>query len=208
MKRLFYSDKDVVDIYADVDKFDASDDEYPDETSSMLVSDPEDVPYDMNVSYAADVRQSSKSKGQGMENASSDVDMFNNLVTVMTYQDKDSMEELNKAEENFSDVISKFSASVSDLSSICSLFLNSMKKDKEEIKKLNAMITLIQKLLTSKQNEINNLRGEVSRLNDRIRSSEKAELRRDALNQKISEAYHLALNSNALGSDSLYSTND
>lgn len=199
MHTLFYSDMSVPEICDAVGNFD----ELPADLDDVsdLSKDSEVTKIDHQV--VVDVEDSKKDHSSGSDSNPSDVDMFNNLVTVLTYQDKDSIDDLNFKQNQFSDIIGKFQSSTSELSSLASSFINDMKKDKEEIQKLNAMISLMQKLLSSKQAEVNKLLNEISRLNDRIRTSEKAELRRDALNQKITEAYQLALNP-AAGSDSMF----
>lgn len=48
--------------------------------------------------------------------------------------------------------------------------------------------------MSSQQNKINEMRGEIVRLNTRIQNAERTEMRREAINQKISELQSLTLN--------------
>lgn len=195
VRNMFYGNMDVVEIYEAVDKYE--------ESLGDTGNNAEDISYEKNVQVIDEPKHSEVSAGSVKddfeepvkvvrnEDNASDVDMFNNLVTVMTFRDKEGMEALGSLQGRFTDILSVFNSTASDLSSFSAELFNSMKKDKEEIKKLNAMISIIQKLLTQKQNEINSLRGEVARLNERIRASEKAELKRNQLYEKITEAYKM-----------------
>lgn len=130
----------------------------------------------------------------GIENDSEDVKIFNNLVSAITYSEKNgnSTESIQKG---FMSIIDKFQAATFEMSGYSSEIINQIKKDKEEINRLNATIQVMQQLLQTKQQEINSLKGEVTRLNEKIRTSERADMRRDVLNQKINEVYQLALSS-------------
>ena len=48
--------------------------------------------------------------------------------------------------------------------------------------------------MSSQQNKSNEMRGEIVRLNTRIQNAERTEMRREAINQKISELQSLTLN--------------
>ena len=139
--------------------------------------------------------------------AANDVDMFNNMVDIMTLHARDGQEAVNKTQSVFNGIVSKIQACSSELSLSIADVVNSMENDKKEIRRLNSVITLMQKLLASKQVEINELRGEVVRLNDRIRNSEKAEMRREALTQKINEVFRLAYPNENPDSDEFLSLN-
>lgn len=129
-------------------------------------------------------------------------DMFNNLITVMT--SKASSDITSKIiEENMNSIVAKYQLATSELASYSKEVLHEIENKDEEIKKLNAMLTIQQKLLTNQQNKLNEMRSEIVRLNSRILSAEKAELRNKEIFQKAKELQSLTLAVN--NSDNLIS---
>ena len=188
IRELFTSGKDVVEIYEAVDQY-ITNTEQSDTHMEAEVLEEENDKTVVNLPDQVEDKEI---------NSPSDVDMFNNLVSIMSYQEKDDMEVLNNFQRDFTGLLDRMQGISANMSTFSSEVLNSIKKDKEEIKRLNAMITLMKNLLSSKQVEIDHLRGEIMHLNDRIQASEMAELRRDALNNKIMETYKLAFNNDLM----------
>ena len=196
IKRLLYSGRDVVDIYEIVDTYDASTSSI-DDMEDGDAKDLMDVENYNRYQQKPEVVESIDPSSEKTSNTT-DVDMFNSLVTLISSQNKDDISDIGNAQVCFSEILKKLQAITSDVSVFSTDFINAMKKDKEEIKRLDAMIKLMQNLLASKEQKINELRGELVHLNERIRNFESAELRQDALNQKIREVYHLANDTESL----------
>ena len=193
IKSLFYSDKDVMDIYASVDAYISQPvpEEAPDE---IITEEREETALSESTAPSEVIVGDAEFSQYERTNEASDVDMFNNLVTLMATTDVDEARFINTAQGKFMDTLQQLQDVSSSISVFSTEFINSMKSDKEEIKKLNAMIMLMKKLLSQKQGEINELRGEISKLNSRIHSFESAEFKQDALREKVGELYKLAAN--------------
>lgn len=96
--------------------------------------------------------------------------------------------------DNLNKIVAKFQLAASELAAYSSEVVHEVENDKEEIKRLNALLNLQQRVMSSQQNKINEMRGEIVRLNTRIQNAERTEMRREAINQKISELQSLTLN--------------
>ena len=120
-------------------------------------------------------------------------EMFNNLITVMSLKN-DGDDSVHAINDNLNKIIAKFQLAVSELASYSSEVVHEVENDKEEIKRLNALLNLQQRVMANQQTKINEMRGEIVRLNTKIQNAEKTEMRREAINQKISELQSLTLN--------------
>lgn len=200
IKSLFYSDKDVMEIYASVDAYISQPENNSEETRDEVEPEMGLVEHS---STSETIPNEVDTHEYNRVNEVSDVDMFNNLVTLMATTDIDEVRFINTAQDKFKDMLQQLQDVSSSISVFSTDFINSMKRDKEEIKRLNAMILLMKKLVSQKQGEINELRGEVSKLNSRIRSFESAEFKQDALREKVGELYKLAANTGD-GKDSMF----
>ena len=120
-------------------------------------------------------------------------EMFNSLITVMSIK-KDGDNSARTVSDNLNKIVAKFQLAASELAAYSSEVVNEVENDKEEIKRLNALLNLQQRVMSSQQNKINEMRGEIVRLNTRIQNAERTEMRREAINQKISELQSLTLN--------------
>lgn len=69
-----------------------------------------------------------------------------------------------------------------------------MECKREENERLNALLTIQQRVLSGQQDKINELRMQIDNLNSRIQNAEKKEMRRKAIDQKISELQNLTVN--------------
>lgn len=120
-------------------------------------------------------------------------EMFNSLITVMSIK-KDGDNSARTVSDNLNKIVAKFQLAASELAAYSSEVVHEVENDKEEIKRLNALLNLQQRVMSSQQNKINEMRGEIVRLNTRIQNAERTEMRREAINQKISELQSLTLN--------------
>lgn len=120
-------------------------------------------------------------------------EMFNNLITVMSIKN-DGDNSARTISDNLNKIVAKFQLAASELAAYSSEVVHEVENDKEEIKRLNALLNLQQRVMSSQQNKINEMRGEIVRLNTRIQNAERTEMRREAINQKISELQSLTLN--------------
>lgn len=193
IKSLFYSDKDVMEIYASVDAY-ISQPAMEESLTEIVNEEQQETTLSEPIGPSEVIDSNVEINQYERINEASDVDMFNNLVTLMATTDVDEARFINTAQDKFMDMLQQLQDVSSSISVFSTEFINSMKSDKEEIKKLNAMIMLMKKLLSQKQGEINELRGEISKLNSRIHSFESAEFKQDALREKVGELYKLAAN--------------
>lgn len=120
-------------------------------------------------------------------------EMFNSLITVMSIKN-DGDNSARTVSDNLNKIVAKFQLAASELAAYSSEVVHEVENDKEEIKRLNALLNLQQRVMSSQQNKINEMRGEIVRLNTRIQNAERTEMRREAINQKISELQSLTLN--------------
>ena len=193
IKSLFYSDKDVMEIYVSVDAY-ISNPEVETACKEIVDVDTDSIE-PVSTTEVISKNDTVAVNSFEREKETSDVDMFNNLVTLMATTDVDEAKFIGTAQGEFMNMLQQLQEVSSHISVFSTEFINSMKTDKEEIKRLNAMIVLMKKLLSQKQNEINELRGEISKLNERIHNFESAEFKQETLREKVGELYKLAANS-------------
>ena len=118
--------------------------------------------------------------------------MFDNLLTVMTYRNKNTDESVIGVQENINKILAKFQIASTEMTTYCTSIIREWERDKEEIEHLTALNKIQQEILGNQQNKINELRNDIIRLNERIQAAEKSEMQRDAIRQKISELDTLA----------------
>lgn len=119
-------------------------------------------------------------------------EMFHSLITVMSRKDSED-NEIHFMDENFKKIVAKFQLATSELTSYSLEIIHKMEKDKEEIERLNALLTIQQRVMSNQQNKINELRSQIAHLNSRLWDAEKTEMRREEINQKITELQNLTL---------------
>lgn len=120
-------------------------------------------------------------------------EMFNSLITVMNKKDGTD-DEVHSVDENFKKIVAKFQLATSELIAYASEVVHAMECKKEENERLNALLTIQQRVLSSQQDKISELRIQITHLNVRIQNAEKTEMRREAINQKINELQNLTIN--------------
>lgn len=119
-------------------------------------------------------------------------EMFHSLITVMSRKDSED-NEIHFMDENFKKIVAKFQLATSELTSYSLEIIHKMEKDKDEIERLNALLTIQQRVMSNQQNKINELRSQIAHLNSRLWDAEKTEMRREEINQKITELQNLTL---------------
>lgn len=120
-------------------------------------------------------------------------EMFNSLLTVMSMKNAGD-DSVKSVSDNLNKIVAKFQLSISELSSYSATIVHEIENNIAEINRLNALLDLQQRVMTGQQNKINSMRSEIVRLNARIQNAEKTEMRREAINQKISELQSLTIN--------------
>lgn len=114
-------------------------------------------------------------------------EMFDNLLTAMTYREKGDNESVLKVQDDLNKIIAKFQVAATELATYATVIIRDWEKDKEEIRRLKALHEIQQKLMGSQQYKINEQRNEIISLKKRISIAEKSEMQRDAIKQKISD---------------------
>lgn len=190
IKKLFDSETDQLLIYQKIvdyepETFNETADEVPEsdnDVNSLL-----EIPNQGDGAKKIDDKECDKQEDSGY------AEMFNSLITVMSIK-KDGDNSARTVSDNLNKIVAKFQLAASELAAYSSEVVHEVENDKEEIKRLNALLNLQQRVMSSQQNKINEMRGEIVRLNTRIQNAERTEMRREAINQKISELQSLTLN--------------
>jgi hypothetical protein len=172
IKKLFGNDTDILSVFNKIQAFDP-------ELSGSSSSCEHDVSPTEEV---ADGNNSRAELGY--------TEIFDNMVTVMSVKN-DSDTEVKDINDNLASIISKFQESVSLLSAYSSDIVHEIENDKDEIKRLTALLSLQRTMLSSQQYKINEMRGEIAVLNNKLQMAEKKEIHREAINRKISELQSL-----------------
>jgi hypothetical protein len=195
IKELFDSGKyDEVEMLYEIQQY--TPDLFADETEP--VAEPEPVVSNNEQAYVvetfakADVPETNNEYTeirQGTE--ASYTDMINSLITVMSPKNYNGSSK--SIDDNLHSIIAKFQLATTELQSYSSEIVGELDRKDEEIKRLNALLTIQKNLITSHQNKISEQRMEIDRLNAKILNAEKTEMKREAINQKISELQSLTL---------------
>ena len=120
-------------------------------------------------------------------------EMFHNIITVMSKKEGTD-DEIHFVDENFKQIVAKFQLATSELMAYVSEVVHMMEGEKEKNERLNALLSIQQRVLSGQQEKINELRIQNTHLRARIQSAEKSEMRREAINQKICELQNLTIN--------------
>lgn len=190
IKKLFGSETDQILIYQKIvdyepETFNETADEVPEsdnDVNSLL-----EIPKQEDGAEKIDDKECDKQEDSGY------AEMFNSLITVMSIKN-DGDNSARTVSDNLNKIVAKLQLAASELAAYSSEVVHEVENDKEEIKRLNALLNLQQRVMSSQQNKINEMRGEIVRLNTRIQNAERTEMRREAINQKISELQSLTLN--------------
>lgn len=188
IKKLFGSETDQLLIYQKIVDYEPGTfNETADAESNNDVNFLLEIPKQEDGAEKIDDKECDKQEDSGY------AEMFNSLITVMSIKN-DGDNSARTVSDNLNKIVAKFQLAASELASYSSEVVHEVENDKEEIKRLNALLNLQQRVMSSQQNKINEMRGEIVRLNTRIQNAERTEMRREAINQKISELQSLTLN--------------
>lgn len=189
IKKLFGSETDQLLIYQKIVDYEP---ESGDESADKVPENHNDANPVLEISKKENEAEKIEDRDDKQED-SGYAEMFNNLITVMSIKN-DGDNSARTISDNLNKIVAKFQLAASELAAYSSEVVHEVENDKEEIKRLNALLNLQQRVMSSQQNKINEMRGEIVRLNTRIQNAERTELRREAINQKISELQSLTLN--------------
>lgn len=120
-------------------------------------------------------------------------EMFHSLITVMNRKDETD-DEVHSVDENFKQIVAKFQLATSELMAYASEVVHTLECKNAENERLNALMTIQQRVMSNQQNKINELHIQIAHLNFRIQEAEKTEMKREAINQKICELQNLTIN--------------
>lgn len=188
IKKLFGSETDQLLIYQKIVDYEPGTfNETADAESNNDVNFLLEIPKQEDGAEKIDDKECDKQEDSGY------AEMFNSLITVMSIKN-DGDNSARTVSNNLNKIVAKFQLAASELAAYSSEVVHEVENDKEEIKRLNALLNLQQRVMSSQQNKINEMRGEIVRLNTRIQNAERTEMRREAINQKISELQSLTLN--------------
>ena len=188
IKKLFGSETDQLLIYQKIVDYEPGTfNETADAESNNDVNFLLEIPKQEDGAEKIDDKECDKQEDSGY------AEMFNSLITVMSMKN-DGDNSARTVSDNLNKIVAKFQLAASELAAYSSEVVHEVENDKEEIKRLNALLNLQQRVMSSQQNKINEMRGEIVRLNTRIQNAERTEMRREAINQKISELQSLTLN--------------
>lgn len=188
IKKLFGSETDQLLIYQKIVDYEPGTfNETADAESNNDVNILLEIPKQEDGAEKIDDKECDKQEDSGY------AEMFNSLITVMSIKN-DGDNSARTVSDNLNKIVAKFQLAASELAAYSSEVVHEVENDKEEIKRLNALLNLQQRVMSSQQNKINEMRGEIVRLNTRIQNAERTEMRREAINQKISELQSLTLN--------------
>lgn len=191
IKKLFGSETDQLLIYQKIVDYEP---ETFNETADEVPGSDNDVNSLLEIPKQEDeAAEKIDDKERDNQEDSGYAEMFNSLITVMSIKN-DGDNSARTVSDNLNKIVAKFQLAASELAAYSSEVVHEVENDKEEIKRLNALLNLQQRVMSSQQNKINEMRGEIVRLNTRIQNAERTEMRREAINQKISELQSLTLN--------------
>lgn len=131
-------------------------------------------------------------KTEVKNNTDNYIDMFESLVKAMSIKGRSMDNEVLNVQDNLNKIIAKFQLTITELSAYSTEIIREWEKDKEENERMMALHNLQQKAIENQQKKINELRNENARLTSRIQDVSKSELRRVAINKKITELQSLA----------------
>jgi len=122
--------------------------------------------------------------------------MFESLVKAMSIKGRSMDIEVLDVQDNLNKIIAKFQLVITELSAYSTEIIREWEKDKEENERMMALHNLQQTAIENQQRKINELRNENLRLTSRIQDASKSEIRRAAINKKITELQSLTSNQN------------
>lgn len=114
------------------------------------------------------------------------VEMFDNLLSVMSYKGTEETS-IAGVQNEMNKVLAKFQLATTEMSTLVVEMLKNWEKDKDELKKMKSLYSIQQNLLASQQHTISNLKMDIVKLKNRLSETEKSDLQRISLNNKLLE---------------------
>lgn len=187
VKSAFETENDILEIYEKIDSFHAdsipASPEVSDIDSAESVTDDTDEKSGSDTFVVPEEKKEISEKGYGSKHEPQISDMFESLAMVMSAKTS-SEKTVSQLQDDFNDTLSK-------LQTITTGVFREWEKDKDIIERQKALHQIYQQLINSQQNKINGMRNEIRRLQNRIQDAERSEMKREAINQKISELQQL-----------------
>lgn len=145
IKKLFDSETDQLLIYQKIvdyepETFNETADEVPEsdnDVNSLL-----EIPNQGDGAKKIDDKECDKQEDSGY------AEMFNSLITVMSIK-KDGDNSARTVSDNLNKIVAKFQLAASELAAYSSEVVHEVENDKEEIKRLNALLNLQQRVMSS-----------------------------------------------------------
>lgn len=204
IKQLINAEDDELSIYEKILNYDGT-------VHAGMESAPRLAPDDISVHDEVIVNEASAAAASGQVQVNNNepgyAEMFSSLITVMSMKN-DGHDAAHEIDENLNKIIAKFQLALTELSSYSAEIIHKVESDKEEVCRLNALLNIQQRVMVSNQNKINEMRAEIVRLNNRIQDAEKAEMHREAINQKINELQNLTLSEQRGTANSIFTYSD
>lgn len=187
----FSSDEDdVLKIYDKVDKYTAEEkdaSEKADDAAQRIESDKKAQENENQNPQIHTVDVENSHTGDMQDENSEMADMFKNLLTVMTYCNRDTGDSVLNIQDNINAILAKFQLAMSEMTSYSTNIVRDWEKDKEEIERLKALNEIQQKVIRNQQTKMNEMRSQLVRTNENLQALKLSEIRSEALKQKISE---------------------
>lgn len=120
-------------------------------------------------------------------------EMFQNLINVMSRKEETD-DEVRSVDENFKQIVAKLQLITSELMAYSTEVVHALEFKDQENERLTSLMKIQQHVMASQQEKINELHIQIAHLNRRIQNSEKTEMQRAAINQKIFELQNLTMN--------------
>lgn len=183
VKSAFETGEDILEIYDKIDLYqqESGSESIEDSGIEAFVADSDEKGNDIVVSPEGKKEITGKENGGEFEPQISD--MFESLAMVMSAK-MSSEKTVSQLEDDFNETLSK-------LQTITTGVFREWEKDKDIIERQKALHQIYQQLINSYQNKINGMRNEIRKLQSRIQDAERSEMKREAINQKISELQQL-----------------
>lgn len=116
--------------------------------------------------------------------------LFKNLLSVVTSENKENV--LAPVQEHLSQYAGTLQNFANEITAFSMSLIQKWQNDKDEIQRIKALYELEHHLVIGQQKKINEMRGEIIRLNEKIQDAERAEQQQEIINQKISELQSLS----------------
>lgn len=144
----------------------------------MESGDSTEIPHDQVI--VEDARSQDEAEHYGY------VEVFDKLLSVMSGKGTDDIS-IAGVQNDMNKVLAKFQIATTEMSTLVVEMLKNWEKDKDEIKKMKSLYSIQQNLLASQQQTIRSLKLDIVKLKRKLSETEKSDLQRISLNNKLLE---------------------